>query len=86
MKKLLRIKGKGKSKEDRYGRKNGKEKNMCHIPGHHHEWKDCPNNPRNKKKQENNVNERDNDSDISINQEDYYLDNEHNMELEKDNS
>ena len=36
LKKLLRIKGKGKSKEDRHSHKNGRERNMCRIPGHHH--------------------------------------------------
>ena len=35
---------------------------MCRKPGHNHEWKDCPDNPRNKNNHENNANERDDTS------------------------
>ena len=40
-------------------------KNVCRKPGHHHEWKDCPDNPHNKRynrnKNESNSNKRDDD-------------------------
>jgi len=42
--------------------RNGNKKNMCRKPGHNHEWKDCPDNPRNKNNHENNANERDDTS------------------------
>jgi len=35
---------------------------MCKKPGHNHEWKDCPDNPRNKNNHENNTNVRDDTS------------------------
>ena len=45
------------------GNKNNYQQgNQCQKPGHNHEWKHCPNNPRNKNINENNRNERHNNS------------------------
>ena len=47
---------------NQYNNRNGNgKKNMCRKSGHNHEWKDCPDNPR-QRNQENNSNDRDDDS------------------------
>ena len=44
------------------GNSNYWKRNMCRKPGYNHEWKDCPDNPRNKNNNKNNSNERDDNS------------------------
>ena len=46
-------------------RKHQNKKNMCRIPGHDHEWKDCPKNRYNTVKKEENNNISDDSSDSS---------------------
>ena len=64
-------------KMDRRKDRNAKEfrKNMCRIPGHNHEWKDCQDNPRNAKKQENHAIEKEckKEEDVFSEEDDYYM-------------
>ena len=44
--------GNFRNKNNRFNNNKGYNRNKgnkCRIPGHDHDWKDCPNNPRNKK-------------------------------------
>ena len=53
-----------------YRNKFQHKKNMCRIPGHDHEWKDCPKNRFNKvKKEENNTVSDDDSSSVSSSDE-----------------
>ena len=54
---------KGNSQQqNRDGNNHNGRKNMCRIPGHNHEWKDYPNNPKNC-----NANNRENHANIMDN-------------------